>query len=104
MCPLRTDYATLINVKWDQDEASSRIIETCMTRLTLAAVCSEDHVVLVDLGKSDMEYSIVWSMVLKEEEEFQEQREAFIHEQCKKDGIAKGQRMFESDWLKKVTD
>jgi len=39
--PLRTDYAVLTNQKWDQNQASQKIIESCMTRLALAQMRSK---------------------------------------------------------------
>jgi len=68
--PLRTDYAVLTNQKWDQDQASQKIIESCMTRLALAPMCSNDKVVLVDLGNPEVNYDEVWTRAHEEEREF----------------------------------
>jgi len=64
--PLRTDYARLTNQKWDQDNASEKIIEACMNRLMLAQVRDGDNL-LVDLSGQEVNYQEVWEKIDREE-------------------------------------
>ncbi len=100
----RSDYALLTNEKFDQNDGSRKIIETCMTQLMLAPMRSDNKLVLVDLGKPDVNYEEVWTRVLEEENEYHAERKGRIHKECRENGVAKCRRMFESDWLARVTD
>jgi hypothetical protein len=56
---LRTDYAALTNQKWDQDKASEKIIDACMTRMALARV-KEGDTVLIDLSGPKVSFEKAW--------------------------------------------
>ncbi|MBS3963268.1 MAG: hypothetical protein KGZ80_02020 [Methylomonas sp.] len=103
---LRTDYARLLNEKWDQDQASEKIISACMNRLMLAQVRDEDNL-LVDLSGPDVDYQDVWDRIDREEKKEREaelEKTLAIFEKCRCDGIAKCLRLFDEEWLYKVTD
>ncbi|WP_036249844.1 hypothetical protein [Methylobacter sp. BBA5.1] len=104
--PLRTDYAALTNQKWDQDQASEKIISACMSRLMLAQVRDGDNL-LVDLSGPEVDYREVWERVEREEKKEQEaekDKTLAVFEKCRCDGIAKCLRLFDEEWLYKVTD
>jgi hypothetical protein len=104
--PLRTDYARLVNEKWDEEHASEKIISACMNRLMLAQVRDEDNL-LVDLSGPEVDYREVWERVEREEKKAQEaekEKTLAVFEKCRCDGIAKCLRLFDEEWLYKVTD
>ena len=100
--PFRTEYALMVNEKFNQDDGSRKIIEACMTQLMLAPMRSEDKQ-FVDLGKPDVSYEEVWARAVQEQNEYHEQRVAGIHKKCREDGEAKCLRWYESVWLEQVT-
>lgn len=104
--PIRTDYARLINEKWDQDQASEKIISACMNRLMLAQLRDGDNL-LVDLSGLDVDYQEVWERIDREEKREQEaekEKTSAAFETCRCDSIAKCLRLFDEEWLYKVTD
>lgn len=104
--PLRTDYARLTNQKWDQDQASEKIISACMIRLMFAQVRDGGNL-LVDLSGPDVDYQEVWDRIDREEKKEQEaelEKTLAVFEKCRCDGIAKCLRLFDEEWLYKVTD
>lgn len=104
--PLRTDYARLTNQKWDQDQASEKIISACMNRLMLAQVRDEDNL-LVDLSGPEVDYQEVWVKIDREEKkklEAEKENTLAVFEECRCDGEAKCLRLFDLEWLYKVTD
>lgn len=100
--PLRTDYAYLTNQKWDQDQASEKIINACMSRIKLAQV-RDGNTVLVDLSGANVSYDEVWERIRRDEEEEMNRLEDETHEKCRTDGVAKCLRIFEPEWMNKVT-
>jgi hypothetical protein len=104
--PLRTDYARLTNQKWDQDLASEKIISACISRLMLAQVRDEDYL-LVDLSGPEIDYQGVWERIDREEKkELEAEKEKTLadFEKCRCDGTAKCLRLFDEEWLYKVSD
>lgn len=101
--PLRTNYARLTSQKWDQDQASEKIISACMNRLKLAQV-RDDGNLLVDLSGPDVNYNEVFEVagrkIAKEQKEYDER----VFEKCRCDGEAKCLRLFDYEWVYKVTD
>ncbi len=101
--PLRTDYARLTNQKWDQDQASEKIISACMNRLMLAQVRDGNNL-LIDLSGPEVDYDEVFERIQRETVKEQKQEDERIFEQCRCDGEAKCLRIFNEEWLYKVTD
>jgi len=96
--PLRTDHARLTNQKWDQDQASEKIISAFMNRLMLAQV-RDGNKLLVDLSGPDVDYQEVWERIDREEKEELEAEKGKIlavFEKCRCDGITKCLRSFEA--------
>jgi hypothetical protein len=100
---LRTDYTRLLNEKWDQDQASEKIISACMNRLMLAQVRDGDNL-LVDLSGPEVNYDEVFERIERETANEQKEEDERIFEQCRCDGEAKCLRLFNEEWLYKVTD
>jgi len=101
--PLRTDYAKLTNQKWDQDQASEKIISACMIRLMLAQVRDGDNL-LIDLSGPDVNYDEVFEQIEREIANEQKEENEKVFEKCRCDGEAKCLRLFDFEWLYKVTD
>ena len=101
--PLRTDYARLTNQKWDQDQASEKIISTCMIRLMLAQVRDGDNL-LVDLSGPEVNYDEVFERIEREITKEQKKEDERIFEQCRCDGEAMCLRIFNEEWLYKISD
>jgi len=101
--PLRTDYARLINEKWDQDQASEKIISACMNRLMLAQV-SDGGKLLVDLSGPEVNYDEVFEKFEREVTREQKEEDERIFEKCRCDGEAKCLRLFNDEWLYKISD
>lgn len=96
--PLRTDYARLTNQKWDQDQASEKIISACMNRLMLAQVRDGDNL-LVDLSGPDVDYQEVWERIDREQKkelEAEKEKTLAVFEKCRCEGITKCLRSFEA--------
>jgi hypothetical protein len=101
--PLRTDYAKLTNQKWDQDQASEKIISACMIRLMLAQVRDGENL-LIDLSGPDVNYDEVFEQIEREIANEQKEDNEKVFEKCRCDGEAKCLRLFDLEWLYKVTD
>ncbi len=101
--PLRTDYARMTNEKWDQDQASEKIIFACMNRLMLAQVRDGDNL-LIDLSGPDVSYDEVFEKIEREIAKEQKQDNEMVFEKCRCDGEAKCLRLFDYEWVYKVTD
>ncbi|MCD2452031.1 MAG: hypothetical protein Q8K07_15890 [Methylicorpusculum sp.] len=104
--PLRTDYAALTNQKWDQDQASEKIISACMNRLMLAQVRDGNNI-LVDLSGADVDYQEVWERIDREEKEeleAEKEKTLAVFEKCRCDGITICLRSLDEEWLYKVTN
>lgn len=101
--PLRTDYARLTSQKWGQDQASEKIISACMNRLMLAQMRDSDKL-LVDLSGPEVNYDDVFERIERETAKEQKEEDERIFEKCRCDGEAKCLRLFDLEWLYKVTD
>lgn len=101
--PLRTDYARFTNQKWNQDQASEKIISACMNRLMLAQVCDKDNL-LVDLSGPEVNYDEVFERIEREITKEQKKEDERIFEQCRCDGEGKCLRIFNEEWLYKISD